>query len=758
MRASGEAACSRKTLDVMGALTSAVHYPVGGKELTDVLQGLLGKYRAMILQLQDEIQSGAPIGEKPPELSEKRMNDLQRELASAQIDRNTAKEDRARIFEMMELLKAKYSTLVGEKAAQSQELIKAEEDKLSVARALVELKLEHSARQEQAEKEKFELTSALLAAKNEIFDLDAQLLLARTEASTLKDSHSELEKRLQKEQEDLSGVRSSLLEVRDQLSREIDKNLEVGAELLTLVNQKDVLQRRVDDLQQKLDVANVKLAAVTNQENEMKKSQSDTLTALRAREEENVALKRSVADVELDVKRVTLELEHLHQDIERKEEEWIREREAKDAALQAARDSANKNSGGSRMGGDDGRIALKYEQKIRDLQREVKRKQDDLDALTEEKDVQDQELVKVREAYKRQLALQINDPTAGPGAGGEMTVAQIDEVLASLVGTFYEREQKLNLQSDNALANAATLKAGLRLLYDKYQVMLDGVEENLPQALFPQDPILNEQLLIGEDALKDASILLEDADRFERDATRERIHNAEAELVAEQERMNLILATYKKSLEGVEIKLAESRRKEADMAIQIQQLVAAGHGTSTSSKRDGALADQTQLLRAMQEQFASQMQLLQSARGNGDFGQMPFHSSRDAKTDPTPRVSAGLFAAAQPTVPEHEHHAPLQLKGSVPTTLEEAIKIIHELEAGANQAVVKKLRDSEKRLSELTAKVIELKAELATYEAYMRSTVTDYKRKLLTLQSQVSSAKSKPAKPGDNGSLLPPLT
>lgn len=49
--AGGEAACSRKTLDVMGALTSAVHYPVGGKELTDVLQGLLGKYRAMILQV-----------------------------------------------------------------------------------------------------------------------------------------------------------------------------------------------------------------------------------------------------------------------------------------------------------------------------------------------------------------------------------------------------------------------------------------------------------------------------------------------------------------------------------------------------------------------------------------------------------------------------------------------------------------------------------------------------------------------------------
>ena len=54
---------------------------------------------------------------------------------------------------MMELLKAKYKTLLKEKTAQAQELIKAEEDNLEIARALVELKLEYSAKQEQAEGE-----------------------------------------------------------------------------------------------------------------------------------------------------------------------------------------------------------------------------------------------------------------------------------------------------------------------------------------------------------------------------------------------------------------------------------------------------------------------------------------------------------------------------------------------------------------------------------------------------------------------------
>ena len=780
--AGGEAACSRKTLDVLGALTSAVHYPVGGKELTDVLQGLLAKYRSMILQLQDEILNGAPVGEKAPELSEKRMNDLQRELASAQIERNTAKEDRARIFEMMELLKAKYSTLVNEKAAQSQELIKAEEDKLSVARALVELKLEHSARQEQAEKEKFELTSALLAAKNEIFDLDAQLLLARTEASTLRDSSSELEVRLQKDQEDLAASRASLQEVRDQLSREIDKNLEVGAELLTLINQKDVLQRRVDDLQQKVDVANVKLAAVTNQENDMKKSQADSLSALRAREEEISLLKRAVADVELDVKRMTLEMEHLHQDMERKEEEWIREREAKDAALVAAKESANKQAFNVRAGGDElvsGRAGIKYEQKLRDMQREVKRLQDDLGSLTEEKDTLDQELAKTRESYRRVLAVQIGQPGVGGVTSIEMTSAQIDELFGALVGTFNEREQKLNSRTDAALTVAATLKAGLRNLFDKYQTALDGMEENLPLALNPIDPILNEQVLIGEDALKDAIVLLEDSARFERETIRERIQNAENELVAEQERMNLILATYKKSLEKAEFKLAEARRKEADMAIQIQQLVAAGPIQQQAQAIGGrapvreapmgGVAEQAQLLRSMQEQFANQIQQLQAVKvsGGGDtavVAQTPLQTSRDAvlRTDPTPRApySSSLTSPQPVLIPEFEQHsaAPVQLIGATPTTLEEAIKYIQQLESGANPAVIKQLRESEKRATQLTSRVSELEAELKTYQEYMRNTVLEYKKKLQSLHSQMPTAKSKAGKiVGLEGAKLPPL-
>lgn len=147
----GEPANSKLTMGIMSALTHAHHFPVGGREYSGVLQGLLAKYRSLILQLQDEIENGAPVGDKPAPtaVTEKIVSSLQSELAKAVLDRNTALADTARLYEMMELLKTKYNTLLEEKTKQSRDLIRSEEEKMAISRALVELKLEHSQHKEQ---------------------------------------------------------------------------------------------------------------------------------------------------------------------------------------------------------------------------------------------------------------------------------------------------------------------------------------------------------------------------------------------------------------------------------------------------------------------------------------------------------------------------------------------------------------------------------------------------------------------------------
>jgi len=805
--ASGEPLCTRKTLEMLGYLSSAVHYPVGGKELTEVLQGLLGKYRAMILQLQDEIQSGAPIGEKPPEVSEKRVTDLQKDLAMAQMERNTAREDRARIFEMMELLKAKYSTLVSEKATQSQELIRAEEDKLSVARALVELKLENSARQEQAEKDKFELTSALLAAKNEIFDLDQQLVLARTEEGALKERSEDMDRQVQKDQEELAGVRAALQEVRDQYQRESDKNLEMSAELLTLLNQKDVLQRRADEMQQKVDEANTKLVAINNAEAEAGTARSEALTALRGKDEELMQMRRALADSELEVKRRVMELEHVKQDMERKETEYVREKDAyilqaKEAAARAAEGEKNASSRrtGTAAGGASAAemeavnaAKLKLEQKLRDTQRDLKRVKEDCEAVIGEKAMLEEELAKTRHTYRQKLSQQMQD---GAGGGASVSSAastkrgktasaaqETDEVLREFMNTFTDRERQLNEATDRALNNSNALKGALRSLFDKYRETLDGMEENLPRALNPANPILEEQLLIGQAALTEAEEVANASDNFEREAVRERLQRAEGGLLAEQEKMALVLNTYKRNLEKTESKLAESRRVAADLTAQINQLVSAGPrapppmpmspdgsgGGGGGYSGASMVAEQAELLRAMQEQFAKQIKELKDAKGGGDA--VGSSTSRtDTGHSPRPSTTAASevaqitsregFTKPSTAVPQTNRDAFSPEGGGVQvTSLEEAQEYIKKLEADAGSAVSSQLKVLEKRNAAMASRCAALEEELKNYNAYMRETVTKYKKEIQTLKAQLNAMRAKAGLglAGTDQSQVPPL-
>ena len=53
----------------------------------------------------------------------------------------------------------------------------------------------------------------MLAAKNEIFDLDSQLLLARTEAVSLKEHNEALEEQLQDTNQELAGLKAVMQEV-----------------------------------------------------------------------------------------------------------------------------------------------------------------------------------------------------------------------------------------------------------------------------------------------------------------------------------------------------------------------------------------------------------------------------------------------------------------------------------------------------------------------------------------------------------------
>lgn len=174
----GEAEVSRKSMELIEKLGSARHYPIASREMTDLVQGLLIKFRAMVIQLQDELNNGGFVlhtdsQQETKEQIQAKIAGLQQSVAESNLQQQLARDDCAKLFEMLELMKEKYASLMEQNAKQAEELIKAEEDKISMARALVEIKLMYNDLQEDCEKEKFDSSSTILANKNEVFELDA---------------------------------------------------------------------------------------------------------------------------------------------------------------------------------------------------------------------------------------------------------------------------------------------------------------------------------------------------------------------------------------------------------------------------------------------------------------------------------------------------------------------------------------------------------------------------------------------------------
>jgi chromosome segregation ATPase len=148
------------------------------------------KYRSMLLNAEDmhsrkltedtdtkELIANHPtvtlLTERNRDL-EQRLLEAQKQFAELQLNHEQIELDAMRLYEAIELLKAKYSTVLEEKKELATELIKKEEEKLELARGIVELKIAQSQSSEKAEKELFEATSSMLAMKNEIYEMDGR--------------------------------------------------------------------------------------------------------------------------------------------------------------------------------------------------------------------------------------------------------------------------------------------------------------------------------------------------------------------------------------------------------------------------------------------------------------------------------------------------------------------------------------------------------------------------------------------------------
>ena len=132
--------------------------------------------------------------------------------------------------------------MVKSKADLQGELIKSEEEKLKVSKALVELQIENTKLQEIIQNDKFENNSKLLHAENDV--LESNIKEERA-AQAIQDLQDKLRETLDEKKEieiEFVALKKNFINLQSEIDAERAKNDNLGLELINLVNENKALQ------------------------------------------------------------------------------------------------------------------------------------------------------------------------------------------------------------------------------------------------------------------------------------------------------------------------------------------------------------------------------------------------------------------------------------------------------------------------------------------------------------------------------------
>ncbi|RYH26682.1 hypothetical protein EON65_14250 [archaeon] len=470
---SGEPQVSRRTLDFVSYLNSAVHYPMGAREFSDTIRGLLGKYRAMLMHLSDELHATANTSSSNTEHQTALITKLQGELAKSVTEMNGALEDRARIFEMSELLKAKYNTLMEEKLKQADDLAQSEEDNIALAKEVVEHELAHAQAMEQAEKEK-------LGLQGEIVTLEAQVDSLTADVTDYKEKCCKLEKQVVGDAKEVASKQTQIDDLFQQLqtktselNQQREKNIELGAELLTLVNHKDVLHKDLDELQTKNKNIDTVLAEHQSRHQEAELEIRKLLEKLVSKDEEIIELRK---------------FKYMKQG---------KDNTASTASLEQP-DPTNPavvKAVESMRQAVDQKKERQFAKQIQSLERQLRRMEADFQGAKKERDQAVKEVIELRSKYRSLLQDTYNsaqqgqqpDSTVEKEYGGmdaqfndaddPLEVLHIHHNLQSLLASYQNHETVLEDSYGQAVQTRQEAIEAYRQLYDHYRHSLDMVED-----------------------------------------------------------------------------------------------------------------------------------------------------------------------------------------------------------------------------------------------------------------------------------------
>ena len=707
------------TLQLADTMTQIKTYP---NQNHDCFQGIVKRYRVAIHDMLEEIatvKDGA--AERAAALEDDgvvmKLHELQGRVVKDNLENFELKEGKQQIHRQLIEFRERYNQLVGSKQELQASLIAAEEDKLKLSKALLDLQIDHSQQAEQHEQQKYDIMTKLLNAENSILELE---LKEQNRERAERNDGEQLAAALQEKKElavEFVSLRSNCVNLQKSFKEERQKNQELGVELLTLVNQRNAL----DEKNKQLEADN---GALKSKHNEMGRQlgelQAETAILIeQLREQKSVAeeMRTEKVRIELEFQRAGVEFDIKKLELDQNTQEFSRER---DAALQGIKRATEAEMKRAETEKDEYKehvktLEIQYRQQQRrivELQTALQRKTEEgLAAASSTTNLQ-AKIGTLAENYRVKLLQYIRDEDESEDSDNR---SKQQRILQELLGTYQQNERDLTAKTEMLRQKHHDVLRKNRLLYEKFKEIRYQLEDYSPGSQVPDLPDENE-LRSGDPS--------ELEQEMERDCVqlREKVRHFQGELSIQQEKALQDAEAHRRNMESFQKQVPELTGQVGRLNAEKQQLQAELSAAS-QGRQDGQSHAYMKQMQELQQTLMSQIDELRQTRAQPVAAPPPPPGPAQDRPELLRELEklhkwkhdAENSALQAPKRAEHDHSEVKALK----ETLEDLSNKLKEARGGTSAGLADQLVTVEKRCAQLMSKNAAYAEEIEGYKVFM---------------------------------------
>eukprot|EP01028_Stygiella_incarcerata_P014359 TRINITY_DN9418_c1_g1_i1.p1 TRINITY_DN9418_c1_g1~~TRINITY_DN9418_c1_g1_i1.p1 ORF type:complete len:1144 (+),score=435.45 TRINITY_DN9418_c1_g1_i1:202-3633(+) len=167
-----------------------------------------------------------------------RIHDLEGKIVRLNLEKVKLQEEKDRVLEKLVGLKNAYEKLVESKSRVSEDLLKSEEEKLVLSKAIVDFKIRNAHMTQEMDSEKFEVVNKLLVIESLNSELEEKVRAKDEEMEKLRLELKECHEELDALKVEFVALKTNFINVSQDLEAERKKGEEVGLELIGLASER----------------------------------------------------------------------------------------------------------------------------------------------------------------------------------------------------------------------------------------------------------------------------------------------------------------------------------------------------------------------------------------------------------------------------------------------------------------------------------------------------------------------------------------